>query len=164
LLLWKYGRDCPSATMEQTDAAYNEYKAFYATCHQDTTTDCYAEFLKTLDKQEPILDFKYDEKQYVAVKKAFSDSEYCNFYGVAKAFCQHVDKNMKKWDSAEYYSPYCALVQASAFGKPRLMVEVRKTLPVSYVCLRNEYSGGYPPHCPVADILTEERRLDDGTG
>ena len=52
--LWKYGRDYPSATFEQTDAAYNEYKDFYAKYHQDNpgaTTDCYAEFLKTHGKQ-----------------------------------------------------------------------------------------------------------------
>ena len=54
MFFWKYRGDYPSATFEQTDAAYNEYKDFYAKYHQDNpgaTTDCYAEFLKTHGKQ-----------------------------------------------------------------------------------------------------------------
>ncbi|KAG9305109.1 hypothetical protein G9A89_007749 [Geosiphon pyriformis] len=48
--VWKYGKDYPSATFEQCDAAYNEYKDFYAKYHQDNpgaTTNCYEEYLKT---------------------------------------------------------------------------------------------------------------------
>ncbi|CAG8676740.1 1624_t:CDS:2, partial [Funneliformis caledonium] len=52
--------------------------------------------------------------------------------------------------------------QASAFSKSQLMVKVRKTLSVSYVCLRKEDSGGYPPCYPIADILARQRRLNDG--
>jgi hypothetical protein len=47
---WKYSRDFPSATFEQWDAAYNEYKDFYVKYHQDNpgaTTSCYEEYLKT---------------------------------------------------------------------------------------------------------------------
>ncbi|KAG9292749.1 hypothetical protein G9A89_002673 [Geosiphon pyriformis] len=109
---------------------------------------------------QTILDFRYDPKEYIAVEKAFSDSEYCDPHGVVKSFCEHVDKNMMQWDSKEYYSPYCALIQASAFGKSRLMVEIGKFLPVSYVCLRKEYSNGYPPRCPIADILTGKKKLN----
>ena len=50
----KYGRDCPSATLEQTEDAYNEYKDFYIKYHQDNpgaATDCYAEYIETLGKQ-----------------------------------------------------------------------------------------------------------------
>ncbi|KAG9294933.1 hypothetical protein G9A89_003966 [Geosiphon pyriformis] len=98
------------------------------------------------------------------MEEAFSDSEYCDPCDVAKDFCQHVDKNMTEWDPTEYDSPYCDLIQASGFGKSRLMVEIGKILPISYVCLRKEDSGGYPPRCPIADILTGQRKLNDGTG
>ena len=50
VFLWKYGKDCPSATFEETDAAYNEYKDFYTTYHRDNpgvATSCYEEYLKT---------------------------------------------------------------------------------------------------------------------
>jgi len=46
----KYSKDYPSATPEQTLAAYNEYKDFYVKHHQDNpgaTTDCYEQYLKT---------------------------------------------------------------------------------------------------------------------
>ena len=54
VFLFKYGKDCPSATLEQAEDAYNEYKDFCIKYRQDNpgvTTNCYAEFLETLGKQ-----------------------------------------------------------------------------------------------------------------
>ncbi|KAG9294936.1 hypothetical protein G9A89_003969 [Geosiphon pyriformis] len=128
-----------------------------------TYDEIYAECLKTQKAVDPNLGYWFGYREYAAVEIAFSDSEYCDPYGVAKAFCQHVDKNMTEWDPTEYDSPYCDLIQASGFGKSRLMVEIGKILPISYVCLRREDSGG-SPRCPIADILTGQRKLNDGTG
>ena len=50
----KYGRDFPTATETEVEDAYNKYKDFYVKYHQDNpaaTTDCYAQYLETLDKQ-----------------------------------------------------------------------------------------------------------------
>ncbi|CAG8653255.1 10351_t:CDS:1, partial [Paraglomus occultum] len=46
--------DYPNATRKEAEDAYEAYKVFYVKHHQDhpaTTTDCYAEFLKTHGKQ-----------------------------------------------------------------------------------------------------------------
>ncbi|KAG9293079.1 hypothetical protein G9A89_016441 [Geosiphon pyriformis] len=59
---WKYSKDYPSATFEQWDAAYNEYKDFYAKYHQDNpgaTTNCYEEYLKTKQEEQRGEEFEY---------------------------------------------------------------------------------------------------------
>ncbi|KAG9285599.1 hypothetical protein G9A89_009239 [Geosiphon pyriformis] len=90
-----------------------------------------------------IVGMHYDmdiEKKYTAVEIAFLDSEYYDPYGVAKVFCQHVDKNMMECDLTEYDLLYCDLIQASGFGN----------------------GGSF--HYPIANILTGQRKLNDGTG
>ena len=50
----KYKEDFREATGKEAKAKYEKYQDFYATYHRDNpgaTTDCYAEFLETLDKQ-----------------------------------------------------------------------------------------------------------------
>jgi hypothetical protein len=44
----------PKATEEEVEDAYNKYKEFFYKYHQENpaaTTDCYAQYLETLDKQ-----------------------------------------------------------------------------------------------------------------
>ena len=50
MFFWKYRGDYPSATLEQAEDAYNEYKDFCIKYRQDNpgvTTSCYEEYLKT---------------------------------------------------------------------------------------------------------------------
>jgi len=45
-----------------------------------------------------------------------------------------------------FMSPYVAIVQSSMYGKTRLLREIaRSYYRVVYVCLREEWSTGYPP-------------------
>ncbi|KAG9292938.1 hypothetical protein G9A89_016300 [Geosiphon pyriformis] len=50
----QYGRDYPNAT-DKIEEAYEEYKDFYLNYHRDNptaTTDCYTQYLQTLEEQQ----------------------------------------------------------------------------------------------------------------
>ncbi|CAG8525671.1 5338_t:CDS:2, partial [Paraglomus brasilianum] len=47
----------------------------------------------------------------------------------------------------EFYN-YLAIVQSSGYGKTRAALELAKTHPLIYICLRKEGSTGYPPATP----------------
>ena len=44
-----------------------------------------------------------------------------------------------------HFSPYVSVVQASGYGKTRLMKETSKRLRTVYICLREQNSSGFPP-------------------
>ncbi|CAG8535316.1 6892_t:CDS:2 [Paraglomus occultum] len=82
----KYTRDFQEATEKEIGNAYEAYKVFYAKHHQDhpgTTTDCYAEYLQTLGKQDAGHHSKkaridmISKDDLLRALKAFKDTEDC---------------------------------------------------------------------------------------
>jgi hypothetical protein len=71
-----------------------------------------------------------------------------------KLFSTHVLEIAKRWNPAEYFAPYTAIVQSSGFGKSRLVCEYgRQKSFTFYVCLRSKDSTGYPRRSHITHSL-----------
>ncbi|KAG9284255.1 hypothetical protein G9A89_002065 [Geosiphon pyriformis] len=142
---WKYSKDCPSATIKQADAAYNEYQDFYAKYHQDNpgaTTNCYEEYLKT--KQAAL------HQQNQALMEAFK-IPYKDPSNIVELFQDYINKKHAYWFANQAdHIPYGTLFQSSGYGKTRLIEQIARRIPTLYVCLRPKESTGYPPATPYA--------------
>uniref|UniRef100_A0A1D1XK08 Cytochrome c-type biogenesis protein CycH n=1 Tax=Anthurium amnicola TaxID=1678845 RepID=A0A1D1XK08_9ARAE len=163
----KYKEDYREATGKEGRAAYEKYKDFYATYHQDhpaATTDCYAEFLQTLGKQGSsgrlldTIESKWEAAEKRVVEQAF-DLPFRDPDKLEERFIKFVDSCAKQYQTdSEFYAPYTTLVQASGTGKTKLLHKAAESVKAVYCCLREQNSSGHPARSYIANKLLDKSK------
>ncbi|KAA1116561.1 hypothetical protein PGT21_018790 [Puccinia graminis f. sp. tritici] len=94
------------------------------------------------------------------VEKGFN-REYINTKGIVDPTLKTLTEFAAKWTPKTYLAPYTSLIATSMTGKSRLLKELSRHICVVYVCVRPEYSQGYPPRSEYASsVLLDSKRTN----